>query len=144
MPPRARNAARPNHSDRQTGSPVERPERLLLNSVGDHPPQQVYGQASWKRASELGLPAPPQRNSATPTSPGRLHTEAPQVGQRARGAQLTAVPLADGKYLVNRWRMSGAFEHAKQIEKLWISQIGNNQSRMDQLAAHLLPSVIGT
>ena len=54
------------------------------------------------------------------------------------GLKLTAVPLADGKYLVNRWRMSGAFEHAKQIEKLWISQIGNNQSRIDQLAAHLL------
>jgi hypothetical protein len=54
------------------------------------------------------------------------------------GVKLTAVPLADGKYLVNRWRMSGAFEHAKQIEKLWFSQIGNNQSRMDQLAAHLL------
>jgi hypothetical protein len=43
------------------GGAVERPERLLLNPVGDHPPQQVYGQASWKRASELGLPAPPQR-----------------------------------------------------------------------------------
>jgi hypothetical protein len=54
------------------------------------------------------------------------------------GLKLTAVPLADGKCLVNRWRMSGAFEHAKEIESLWISQIGNNQSRMDQLAAHLL------
>jgi hypothetical protein len=54
------------------------------------------------------------------------------------GLKLTAVPLADGKYLVNRWRLSGAFEHAKQIENLWSSQIGNNQSRMDQLAAHLL------
>jgi hypothetical protein len=53
------------------------------------------------------------------------------------GLKLTAVPLADGKYLVNRWRMSGAFEHAKQIEDLWTSQIGNNQSRIDQLAAYL-------
>jgi hypothetical protein len=53
------------------------------------------------------------------------------------GLKLTAVPLADGKYLVNRWRMSGAFEHAKQIENLWTSQIGNNQSRIDQLAAYL-------
>jgi hypothetical protein len=26
----------------------------------------------------------------------------------------------------------------RQIEELWISQIGNNQSRMDQLADHLL------
>src|SRR5580704_12028020 len=42
---------------------VERAEGLFLNPVGDHPPQQVYGQASWKRASELGLPAPPQRSS---------------------------------------------------------------------------------
>src|SRR5580704_6228718 len=42
------------------GGAVKRAERLLLNPVGDHPPQQVYGQASWKRASELGLPAPPQ------------------------------------------------------------------------------------
>jgi hypothetical protein len=38
------------------------------------------------------------------------------------GLKLTAVPLADGKYLVNRWRMSGAFEHAKQIEDLWTSR----------------------
>jgi hypothetical protein len=61
------------------------------------------------------------------------------------GLKLTAVPLANGKYLVNRWRMSGAFEHTKQIEELWTSQIGNNQSRIDQLAAHLLqqqPQVI--
>src|SRR5580704_6309734 len=45
------------------GGAVKRAERLLLNPVGDHPPQQVYGQASWKRASELGLPAPPQRSA---------------------------------------------------------------------------------
>src|SRR5580704_6439125 len=46
---------------------IERAEGLFLNPVGDHPSQQVYGQASWKRASELGLPAPPQR-SARPTA----------------------------------------------------------------------------
>jgi uncharacterized membrane protein len=45
------------------GGSVKRAEGLLLNPVGDHPPQQLYGQASWKRASELGLPAPPQRRA---------------------------------------------------------------------------------
>src|SRR5580700_6228521 len=42
---------------------VKRAERLLLNPVGDHPPQQLYGQAPGRRASELGLPAPPQRSA---------------------------------------------------------------------------------
>jgi hypothetical protein len=53
------------------------------------------------------------------------------------GLKLTAVRLADGKYQVSRWRMSGAFEHTKQIQDLWTSQIGDNQSRIDQLTAHL-------
>jgi beta-xylosidase len=53
------------------------------------------------------------------------------------GLKLTAVPLADGKYRVNRWRMSEAVENAEQIRNLWTSQIGDNQSRIDQLAAHL-------
>src|ERR1700674_339290 len=53
------------------------------------------------------------------------------------GLKLTGVPLADGKYRVNRWRMSGAIENAEQIRNLWTSQIGDNQSRIDQLAAHL-------
>ena len=53
------------------------------------------------------------------------------------GLKLTAVPLADGKYRVNRWRMSEAVENAEQIQNLWTSQIGDNQSRIDQLAAHL-------
>src|ERR1700724_2212648 len=42
------------------GGAVERAEGLLLDPVGDHPPQQVYTQAPGQRASELGLPAPPQ------------------------------------------------------------------------------------
>src|SRR5580693_1281107 len=42
------------------GGAVERAEGLLLNPVGDHPPEQVYGQAPGQRASELDLPAPPQ------------------------------------------------------------------------------------
>src|ERR1700730_12442203 len=45
------------------GGAVERAEGLLLNPVGDHPPQQVYGQAPGQRASELRLPAPPQRDA---------------------------------------------------------------------------------
>src|SRR5580692_5006667 len=45
------------------GGAIERAEGLFLNPVGDHPPQQVYGQAPGQRASELGLPAPPQRSA---------------------------------------------------------------------------------
>jgi hypothetical protein len=53
------------------------------------------------------------------------------------GLKLTAVPLADGKYRLNRWRTMQAFEHTQQIQDLWASQIGNNQNRIDQLATHL-------
>ncbi len=53
------------------------------------------------------------------------------------GLKLTAVPLADGKYRLNRWRTMQAFQHTQQIQDLWASQIGTNQSRIDQLAAHL-------
>ena len=51
--------------------------------------------------------------------------------------KLTAVPLANGKYRVNRLKMLQAVEHTKQIEDLWTSQIGDNQSRIEQLAVHL-------
>lgn len=53
------------------------------------------------------------------------------------GVKLTAVPLADGKMRINRWRMLHAVDHAKQIDILWASQIGENQARIDLLAAHL-------
>jgi hypothetical protein len=53
------------------------------------------------------------------------------------GVKLTAVPLADGKTRINRWRMLHAVDHAKQIDNLWTSQIGENQARIDLLAAHL-------
>jgi hypothetical protein len=53
------------------------------------------------------------------------------------GLKLTAVQLADGKFRVNRGRMLQAAEHTKQIQDLWTSQIGDNQGRIDQLAAHL-------
>jgi hypothetical protein len=53
------------------------------------------------------------------------------------GLKLTAVPLANGKYRLNRWRTMQAFEHTQQIQDLWASQVGTNQSRIDQLAHHL-------
>ena len=53
------------------------------------------------------------------------------------GLKLTCVPLADGKVRINRWRMLHAVDHAKQIDTLWASQIGENQARIDLLAAHL-------
>jgi hypothetical protein len=53
------------------------------------------------------------------------------------GMKLTAVPLADGKLRINRWRMLDAWEHAQQIQDLWSTQIGNDQERISVLAAHL-------
>src|SRR5215475_10509592 len=54
------------------------------------------------------------------------------------GMKLTAVPLANGKLRVNRWRMLNATEHAQQIQELWTAQIGDDQERVDILAAHLV------
>jgi hypothetical protein len=59
------------------------------------------------------------------------------------GVKLTAVPLADGKLRVSRWRMLNATEHAQQIEDLWTLQIGNDQERIDILAAHLANAAPG-
>jgi len=53
------------------------------------------------------------------------------------GLRLTAVPLADGRLRVNRWRMLGAAENAKQIQDLWAAQVGDDQDHMDLLATHL-------
>jgi len=54
------------------------------------------------------------------------------------GIKLTALQLADGKLKIYRWRMRGAREHAQEIETLWASQIGEDQSRIDLLAAHIM------
>jgi hypothetical protein len=54
------------------------------------------------------------------------------------GVKLTAVPLADGKVRINRWRMLNAGDHAQQIEDLWNLQIGENQANVDLLAAYLV------
>jgi hypothetical protein len=53
------------------------------------------------------------------------------------GMKLTAIPLADGSYRVSRWCMMSANEHAQQIQDLWTGQIGDDQERIDVLAAHL-------
>lgn len=53
------------------------------------------------------------------------------------GLKLTAVPLADGKFRVNRWRTMEAVRHTQQIQDLWASQIGEDQKRIAMLAAHL-------
>jgi hypothetical protein len=55
------------------------------------------------------------------------------------GVKLTAVPLADGRVRINRWRMPNAVD-ALQIEHLWAAQIGTNQARIDLLATHLAPT----
>ena len=54
------------------------------------------------------------------------------------GIRLTALQLADGEFKIYRWRMRGAHEHAQEIETLWTSQIGEDQSRIDLLAAHIM------
>jgi hypothetical protein len=53
------------------------------------------------------------------------------------GVKLTAIPLADGKLRINRWRMMHAAQNSQQIQDIWTSQIGENQARIDLLAAHL-------
>jgi hypothetical protein len=53
------------------------------------------------------------------------------------GIKLTATPLADGRFRVNRWSMMSANEHAVQIQELWTGQIGDDQERIDVLAVHL-------
>jgi len=53
------------------------------------------------------------------------------------GVRLTAVPLADGKLRINRWRMLNAAEHTEQIRDLWDGEIGEDQARIDVLAAFL-------
>ena len=53
------------------------------------------------------------------------------------GVRLTAVPLADGKLRINRWRMLQAVEHTEQIQDLWESQVGEDQARIEVLAAFL-------
>jgi hypothetical protein len=53
------------------------------------------------------------------------------------GMKLTAIPLADGRFRVSRWRMMEANEHTQQIDDLWTKLIGDDQKRIDVLAAHL-------
>ena len=64
---------------------------------------------------------------------GRLVTKLDRMGLK-----LTAITLADGKMRLYRWRMPNAIKHAQQIQDLWASQIGENQERIDLLAAHVI------
>ncbi len=57
------------------------------------------------------------------------------------GMKLTAIPLADGKFRVSRWCMMKANEHTEQIQDLWTTQIGDDQERIDVLAAHLVKTL---
>jgi hypothetical protein len=54
------------------------------------------------------------------------------------GMKLMAFQLADGRFRVSRWCMMTANDHAQQIQDLWTRQIGDNQERIDVLAAHLV------
>jgi hypothetical protein len=53
------------------------------------------------------------------------------------GMKLTAIPLADGRIRVSRWCLMNANENAEQIHELWTRQIGDDQDRINVLAAHL-------
>ena len=53
------------------------------------------------------------------------------------GLKLTATSLADGTTQINKWKLPDAAEKAEEIEKIWVSAIGENQARIDALAAHL-------
>jgi hypothetical protein len=61
----------------------------------------------------------------------------------AMGMRLTALPMADGKLRVYRWRLMAAFEHSQQIEALWKSKIGDDQARVDVLAGAPAPAPMG-
>ena len=54
------------------------------------------------------------------------------------GVKLAAVPLADGRFRVTRWKLPSAVEHAQEIERLWALQVGQSQARIDLLARHIL------
>jgi hypothetical protein len=54
------------------------------------------------------------------------------------GLRLTAMPLPDGTYRVNRWRTADAIAHAQEIERLWGTHIGDDKTRMRLLADRLL------
>ena len=60
------------------------------------------------------------------------------------GVKLAAVPLADGRFSVTRWKLPSAVEHAREIERLWTLQVGLSQTRIDLLARHILEGAPAT
>jgi hypothetical protein len=54
------------------------------------------------------------------------------------GLILAAVPLADGKVRLNRWRMPVATTNAREIENLWTTQLGDWPDRIEQVTAYVM------
>jgi len=54
------------------------------------------------------------------------------------GLLLAAVPLADGKFRLSRWRLPDAVIHAQEIENLWTTQVENQPDRIEQIAARVM------
>jgi hypothetical protein len=81
----------------------------------------------------LAPPGPLERSKEMPM----FDVEAFVAQLDRMGLILTALALADGKLRVNCWRTAQAAEHTQQIEDLWASEIGDDRSRINLLAAHL-------
>lgn len=53
------------------------------------------------------------------------------------GIKLAAIPLADGRFRISRWKLPSAVEYADQIERLWAFEVGQNQARIDLLGRYI-------
>jgi hypothetical protein len=62
--------------------------------------------------------------------------EAFVIHLQGMGMKLSSIPLADGSFRIGRWRMVNAADD-QQIQEFWASQIGDDQQRIDMLAAYL-------
>lgn len=60
------------------------------------------------------------------------------VGKLAgMGMTLKVLPFADGSYRICRWRFQHSVDHTQEIAGLWKSEVGDDRTRIDFLAAHL-------
>lgn len=59
------------------------------------------------------------------------------------GVKWAAVPLADGRFSVTRWKLPSAVEHAREIERLWSLQVGISQARIRPIGASHLRGCAG-
>jgi hypothetical protein len=53
------------------------------------------------------------------------------------GMTLKALRFADGTYRICPWRFQHPIDHTQEIAELWQSEVGDDQTRIDFLAAHL-------